>query len=145
MCLWLPPQCRLLHSNLGPTQAILSRQKAIATLHGKFVLYVKLFPRTLALVSSPYSTVSGNPELPLTLFAIWNCDSVNFPKYFTVRCPRRGLPRLPLAQMLGLGPAREEGPNSCLLMNGHALAAGKSEECKNKKIEMQIPKIRRQE
>lgn len=70
----------------------------------------------------PYSTASGNPKLPLTLFTIWNCDSVNFPHYFTVRCPRQGLPWLPLAQLLGLEPAREEGPESCLLINGYALS-----------------------
>lgn len=102
----------------GPhTGYSLSTQRAIATLHCKFILYVKLFPWTLALVHSPYSTVSGNPELPLTLFAIWNCVFVNFPNYFTVDCPRQGLLWLPLAQLLGLGPAREEGPERCLLMN----------------------------
>ena len=83
---------------------------------------------TLSGLSLPNSSLSPNgsgvislfytlrePQTPLTLLTTWNCDSVNFPNYSSVLCTRQGLSQLQLSQLLGLVPAREEEPKSCLL------------------------------
>lgn len=103
----------------APTRGVLSSQKARPSLYCSF---------TLSGLSLPNSSLSPNgsgvislfytlrePQTPLTLLTTWNCDSVNFPNYSSVLCTRQGLSQLQLSQLLGLVPAREEGPKSCLL------------------------------